>query len=254
MNENLYFHEIGQGPPLICLHAYALDHTIWLKMAEEMRNSVKLILPDLRGHGRSPAPEGKYSMRTMAEDVIRLIDAFKIEQAWFAGHSMGGYITLALAEFFPERFLGLALVASHAFADFPDKKKSRLEEIKKIERLPVPEVLSGMPNKLTKDPAVADYCRQLISQTSRNGVMGVLAGMAERPDRIDVLAELKRPKMLIAGEEDQLIPMKTDLDMVEKVSDLRLVKIKNAGHMPMMENPHDTATALLSLIKNEEGK
>ena len=70
MNEKLYFHEIGQGKPLICLHAYALDHTIWLKMAEEMRNCVKLILPDLRGHGRSPSPEGKYSMRTMAEDVI----------------------------------------------------------------------------------------------------------------------------------------------------------------------------------------
>ena len=60
--------------------------------------------------------------------------------------------------------------------------------------------------------------------------------------------------MLIAGEEDQLIPMKTDLDMIEKVRDLRLVKVKNAGHMPMMENPHDMATALLSLIKNEEGK
>ena len=173
------------------------------------------------------------------------MDAFKIEQAWFAGHSMGGYITLALAEYYPERLLGLALVASHSFEDFPDKKKSRLEDIKKIECLPVPEVLSEMPDKLTKDPAIADYCKQLISQTSRNGVMGVLAGMAERPDRIDVLAELKRPKMLIAGEEDQLIPMKTDLDMVEKVRDLHLVKIKDAGHMPMMEKPHDTGNGII---------
>ena len=63
MIEKLFCLEIGQGKPLICLHGYAMDHTIWLRMSEEIRTSVKLILPDLRGHGRSPSPEGKYSMR-----------------------------------------------------------------------------------------------------------------------------------------------------------------------------------------------
>ena len=63
MTENLFYLKIGEGNPLICLHGYALDHSIWLKMSGEMKNNVKLILPDLRGHGKSPKPEGKYSMR-----------------------------------------------------------------------------------------------------------------------------------------------------------------------------------------------
>ena len=199
MTEKLFSLEIGQGKPLICLHGYAMDHTIWLKMAEEIETRVKLILPDLRGHGRSPSPDGKYSMRTMAEDVLRLMDDQNLECAIVAGHSMGGYIALALAEYYPDRLSGLALVASHSFEDLPEKKKSRIEDIEKVRQSSVAEVLAEMPGKLTRYPDISDYCKGLIFQSSKNGVMGVLAGMAERLDRTDVLKAIVIPKMIIAG-------------------------------------------------------
>ena len=150
MIEKLFYIEKGQGKPLVCLHAYALDHTIWLRMADELRTSVKLILPDLRGHGRSPSPEGKYSMRTMAEDVLRLMDDQNLECAYIAGHSMGGYVALALAEHYPDRLSGLALVASHSFQDLPEKKKSRIEDIERVRQSTVADVLADMPRKLTR--------------------------------------------------------------------------------------------------------
>lgn len=252
MNEKLFYLEIGQGSPLVCLHGYALDHTIWLKMSEVIKNSVKLILPDLRGHGKSPSPEGKYTMRVMAEDVLKVMDTQKLERVCIAGHSMGGYIALALAEYYPDRLSGLALVASHAFEDPPEKKIARIADIDRVKQSSVPEVLSEMPGKLTSNPEIAEYCKQLISMTSKNGMMGVLAGMAERQDRINVLKALKKPKMLIAGADDQLIPLKTNYQMARMIGELKLVEVKNAGHMPMMENPHETGSALLNLIKSSK--
>ena len=249
MTEKLFCLEIGQGKPLICLHAYALDHTIWLKMSDVIRTSVKLILPDLRGHGRSPSPDGKYSMRTMAEDVLRLMDDRNLERACVAGHSMGGYVALALADHYQDRLSGIALVASHSFEDIPEKKKSRIEDIERVRLSSVAEVLAEMPEKLTKYPEIAGYCKQLISQSSKNGVMGVLAGMAERLDRTDVLKAIEMPKMIIAGVDDQLIPLKTSRKMAEMIEGMKLVEIEGAGHMPMMEKPLETGSALLNLFE-----
>lgn len=248
MPEKLFHIEIGRGNPLICLHGYALDHTIWLDMAKEMKSNVRLILPDMRGHGKSPALEGKYSMREMAEDILKTMDSLKLDRAYIAGHSMGGYIALALAEYYPDRLSGMALVASHAFADLPEKKKARLNDIEKVKLSSPSEVLSEMPSKLSRNPEVAEHCKNLISQTSKNGVMGVLAGMAERPDRVEVMASLKIPAMVIAGTDDQLIALETSKEMTVRVKGLQLVEILNAGHMPMMENPRETAMALLNLF------
>ena len=249
MVEKLFYVEIGQGSPLICLHGYALDHTIWLMVAEVLKKNVRLILPDLRGHGKSPAAEGKYSMRTMAEDVLQTMDSLKLERAYIAGHSMGGYIALALAELHQDRLSGLALVASHAFADLPEKKKARLEDIEKVKDSSPAEVLSGMAGKLSRNPEVAEYCKKLISQTSKNGAMGVLAGMAERSDSIEVMESLKIPVMVVAGTEDQFIPRETSKEMAKRVKGMQLIEIMNAGHMPMMEYPEETAKALLNLFK-----
>lgn len=249
MTEKLFSLEIGQGKPLICLHGYAMDHTIWLKLSEVIRTSVKLILPDLRGHGKSPSPDGKYSMRTMAEDVLRLMDDQNLECASIAGHSMGGYIALALAEHYPDRLSGLALVASHSFEDLPEKKKARIEDIERVRKTSVAEVLAEMPGKLTKYLEISDYCKDLIFRSSKNGVMGVLAGMAERPDRTEVLKKVLTPKMIIAGVDDQLIPLKTCEKMADMIGGLAFVEIEGAGHMPMMERPLETGKALIKIIE-----
>jgi len=80
-------------------------------------------------------------------------------------------------------------------------------------------------------------------------VMGVLAGMAERSDKTEILKVIEIPKMIIAGVDDQLIPLKTSRQMAEMVKGLTLVEIKEAGHMPMMERPNETGIALLNLFE-----
>lgn len=248
MAVDLFCEVVGTGKPLVCLHAYGLDHSVWNEMALQMESSYQLLLPDLRGHGRSPSPVGSYSMKEMAEDVIAILDHYRVEQAYLAGHSMGGYVMLSFARHYPERISGLALVASQAFEDSPEKRRSRLADIEKVKQLSPMAVLSGMPAKLSYDPLIQKFCSQKISQVDKFGVMGVLAAMAHREDSIKLLRDINVPVGIIAGIDDQFIPIEISRKMAELVKPTIFAELENCGHMPMMENPKMTSEILGKLF------
>ena len=112
----LHHSEAGQGLPVVLLHGFPLSSAIWRRQQQGLSDGYRVILPDLRGHGRSPAPAGVYEMEAMAADVFALLDSLDVKQAVILGHSMGGYVALAAWRLAPERFLGLGLIASHAAA------------------------------------------------------------------------------------------------------------------------------------------
>jgi len=248
MPVKLHFEKMGRGIPYILLHGYALDHHIWLPVEERMRSQVEVILPDLRGHGESPAPQGTYTMQSMAEDILLLMNDLSIDQAIIAGHSMGGYVALAFAGKYPDRLLGFALVASHVYADQPDKKEARLVDIQRVENMTISELLKDMPKKLSRDPIVSSECEALIAKMGKNGIKGVLGGMAERPDSIDVLKNLGIPAVIIAGIDDQFIPIEVSREMAQQMKTPWIVEIEQAGHMLMMEKPDLTTETMLKLI------
>ena len=248
MAEKLSYEILGKGMPMVCLHAYALDHTEWLDVAGFLKSDFTLILPDIRGHGRSPSPEGKYSMIELAGDILALMDHLKIEKAVLAGHSMGGYVALSFAKNFPNRIAGLALVASHAYADASEKRASRLEDIEKVKEFGPQQVLSGMPANLSEDPKIQQFCRSKINQMDRNGVIGVLSAMAEREDSSEFLKTFDLPLGIIAGMRDRFIPMEMSRKMAKDFQPDIYVEIENSGHMPMLENPEAVAEALENLF------
>jgi pimeloyl-ACP methyl ester carboxylesterase len=248
MSEKLSFEILGGGQPLVCLHAYPLDHTEWLDVARILKSDFTLILPDIRGHGHSPSPEGLYSMQELAGDIITLLDRLKIEKVALAGHSMGGYVALSLVKNFPDRVSGLALVASHAYADSPEKKVSRLEDIERVKEIEPLELLSEMPAKLSEDPKVQQFCRDKINKMDRNGVIGVLSAMAEREDSSEFLRTFDPSLGIIAGMRDRFIPLEISRKMAEDFQPDIYVEIENSGHIPMLENPEAVAEALANLF------
>lgn len=250
MTEALYYKDSGKGVPLTLLHSFPLDHTIWLDLVPDLEDTCRIVLPDLRGHGLSPVPEGPYSMKAMAEDVVALLDNLGIEKTVLAGNSMGGYVALAFARYFPQRLSALALVASHAYADSVEKKKLRISSIAQIEKEGVIPFFSGMPEKLSYNREVANFSRDIISRANRDGVIGTQAAMAQRPDSIDLLSGLDVPIMIIAGQNDQLIPIETSRNMAQEIKGSGLIEIPGAGHLPMLDNSTETAAALLSFIKS----
>lgn len=248
MSEKLSYEILGNGKPLVCLHAYALDHTEWLDVAALLKSNFTLILPDICGHGRSPSPQGLYAMKDLAGDIIALLDHLDIEKSAFAGHSMGGYIALSLAKYYPDRVSGLALVASHAYADSPEKRKSRLEDIEKVKDHGPFQGLSEMPQNLSEDPQVQQFCKAKVEQMDWNGVMGALSAMAEREDSSEFLKTFDLPLGIIAGVRDRFIPLEMSRKMAEDFQPDVYVEIENSGHMPMLENPEAVAEALANLF------
>jgi pimeloyl-ACP methyl ester carboxylesterase len=248
MTIKLSYEILGEGKPLVCLHAYALDHAEWMDVAKILEPRATLILPDIRGHGGSPSPEGEYSMKELGADVIAILDHLKINNASFAGHSMGGYVALSITRNFPDRVSGLALVASHAYADSPEKSRSRWKDIERVREQGPQEVLANMPENLSNNTRIQDFCRQKVEHMDENGVIVVLAAMANRDGSIQFLKNFKKPLGIIVGTEDHFIPLKMSREMADVLQPQVYVEIENCGHMPMMEAPDEVAEAIASLF------
>jgi 3-oxoadipate enol-lactonase len=238
----------GHGVPLMLIHGYPLDHSIWNPVLPLLENDFDLILPDLRGFGQSGSIPAQYSLSDMAADLAALLEQLKIEKAVIAGHSMGGYIALAFARAYPKRLLGLGLVASQPLADTPEKKAARLKEADHVLASGVREVAEGMAAKLTADPDLQTKLMKLMLQQRPEGVAGALFAMADRDDSTDILPRFDFPVAIIHGLADKIIPIERAREVKALVKDGSLVAIADVGHMPMMEAPQVTAEALQTLL------
>jgi len=247
---NLFYKEFGSGKPIIFIHGYPLDHTIWLPLVPELQKHAQLILPDLRGYGQSPAPSGVYSMELLAADILILMDKLSLEKAVIAGHSVGGYIALHFARDYPDRLAGLALVASHCYSDSPELIQNRLETAEKVERTGNAKFIaeSILPN-LTPNEALQEKLGLLIERAKPAGVAGILRGMAQRKETCEVLSNLDVPTVIIAGEMDKHLSINEAQQMTAMLKKPWLEIIRGAGHMPMMEAPQQVTQILLSLLR-----
>jgi pimeloyl-ACP methyl ester carboxylesterase len=246
---DLHYVERGQGEPLILIHGFPFDHTLWDKVAVTLELHARLILPDLRGFGQSPAPDGTYSMRLFAEDIAALMDRLHIRKAVLAGHSMGGYVSLAFAQAYPDRVAGLALVTSTAAADSPERRQGRLRLVERVKRVGVKAVVQANLERYSPDPQVRERTKELIMKSSKKSVIAALKGMAERPDLTEQLTELKVPCVIVAGSEDAIVSPEKAREMVQMLTRGWLVEIPGGGHMPMIEAPDLVSSALLDLYK-----
>ncbi len=238
-----------EGIPLVLIHGFGLNRSIWRQMVLKHIPKQHVILPDVRGHGESEAPSGIYSMEALAEDLAGLLDFLQVDKAIICGHSMGGYISLAFADLYPQRLAGLGLITSHAKADSEVKKKSRYELIDRIRKGGSVELAKSLAPKLSKNEAIIKETYKLIEGTSPNGIIGVSGAMAERVDRSDLLTQLVEPILLAAGEEDQLINFAEAQALMGALPNGKFYAIPDAGHMPMWENPGALAEGIWGLIK-----
>lgn len=238
----------GSGMPLVLLHGYPLDHTIWDKVVRLLESDFDLILPDLRGFGQSDQVQFQYTIADMAADIVALLDELGIEKTFIAGHSMGGYVALAFTRNTNRRALGLGLISSQALGDSPERKQGRYASADEIMLTGVDPVAVGMSPKLTPDAQVQAYARDLIAKQQPAGLAGALKAMGERLDSTPVLASLDIPVVLVHGTADELIPAERAREIKAVIKNAYLVELSGVGHMPMMENPQETAEALKKFL------
>jgi 3-oxoadipate enol-lactonase len=249
----LHYADSGQGTPVVLLHGFPLSGAIWREQQQQLSDRYRVIAPDLRGHGQSPAPPGIYEMDLLAGDLLALLDALRIKKAVILGHSMGGYVTLAAWKLAPERFLALGLIDSQASADTEEGRSGRYKLADKVATGGSKVVVEAMLPKLfashLPDGApIIEQVRQLILNTEPAGIIGTLKGMAARPDSRAQMLNIAIPLLLLTGDEDQIIPQDKAKAMAGSLGKATLAIVEKAGHMPMLEQPAATTAALRGFL------
>jgi pimeloyl-ACP methyl ester carboxylesterase len=244
---SLGYERRGKGTPLVLIHGYPLDHSIWNEVLPRLEDAFDVILPDVRGFGQSTTIDDPYFVDDMASDVAALLDHLGIEKAAIAGHSMGGYIALAFARLYPTHIRGLGLIATQAAADTPERKKGRYDTAQQVAEKGVEVVTEAMATKLSADPQLQSFARDTIQRQSIPGIIGALKAMAERDEAMSLLRLLEYAVVIVHGNADMLIPVERALEMKEVVTHASYVELPGVGHLPMMEAAEKTAEALKGL-------
>lgn len=241
-----------EGTPIVLIHGFGLNRRIWVEMTEKYLKPHRVILPDVRGHGETDAPEGAYPMSLLAEDLKELLDFLGIEKAAVCGHSMGGYITLAFAERYSERLAGLGLITTRAKADSAGQRADRYRMVEKVRENGAIVLAESLGPKLTKDKAVFNDSYEMLLNSDPLGIIGVLQGMADRTDRRELLSAITLPALVVAGDQDQIIDLGDARQMADTFPNAYFHLISGAGHMPMLEKPEELASGLEWLISEIE--
>jgi 3-oxoadipate enol-lactonase len=243
-NAVIEYQRMGHGKPLVLLHGFPLDIGVWDAILPLLENQFEVLLPNLRGFGKSESTTRDYSLSNMADDVAGLLDHLGIEKSIIAGHSMGGYIALAFARSYPDRLLGLGLISSQVIADSLERRESRYQTAAQVEEFGMESLANNMADKLTSDPVQRAKSLKIILRQPTRGVSSALKALAERHDQTMTLKSLEKPVVIVHGDSDLLIPVERAQEMKGLNPNSFLTIIPGTGHMPMLEKPADTALAL----------
>jgi len=237
----------GKGTPLVLLHGYPLDHHLWDGVLPLLEDTFDVILPDLRGFGKSTIVDSSPTMEDYASDIAGLLDQLGIQKVAIVGHSMGGYVALAFARLYPDRVSGLGLVASQVPADPPDRKEGRYKSAADVAENGIGSVVETMTPKFTSNEKLQASARESMERQQPAAYIGALKAMAERMDSTPLLSSFHFPIVLIHGDADMLIPIGRAREVKAALPQTHLVEISGAGHIPMTEAKEKTAEALKHL-------
>ncbi len=252
---NLSYTEQGQGAPLVLLHGFPFNSSLWRHQARSLGDICRVIMPDLRGFGQSEVTEGIYDMDVLAQDVLQLLDRLGIEKAAIMGHSMGGYVTLALWRLAPERFSALGLIASHVWADSEAQLQAREQLIAQVLEHGASAAAQAMLPRLfarkpSADEPIQEQARAMMLEARPASLVGALRGMMRRPDSSDLLSQISVPTLLLCGDSDPIVPTKRAEEMARQLKNAMLVVVEKAAHMPMLEQPQATALAMRTFLNS----
>lgn len=240
------------APVIMLSHGIATDLTIWDGLVPHLVRSYRVLRYDSRGHGGSGATAGAYSLPQLADDVVGLLDALKIDQVHFAGLSMGGMVGLELARRAPHRMASIAVCDARgsAPAAYRDAwaERSRLAREGGMDTMVESSVSRWFtPGFLERRPDEVSRMRDIIRGTSVDGYCGSAAALAEL-DHEGFLPTVSVPLLFLTGAQDQGAPPDVVRAMAQKAPGSRYVELPDAGHISVMEQPALFAEALTGFI------
>ena len=244
--------DTGDGPPLLFVHGFPLDHSMWSGQLDDFARDYRVLAPDLPGFGQSsPILAPEYTMEMFADDLAAMLDRLAIDDSViFCGLSMGGYVAWQFWHRHRERLRALIVCDSRAAADSPEVARGRSYMAERVLEQGSTSVADEMLTKLFASETVAakpkfvGHTLDVMKSTRRETIASAQRGMAIRPDMTSHLDQIQVPSLLLAGEQD-VISTPREMDSLAKRMPIgEFATIPNAGHLAPLERP-DVANGLM---------
>ncbi|NOS92814.1 MAG: alpha/beta hydrolase [Cyclobacteriaceae bacterium] len=231
---SLFYKRLGFGPPIILLHGFCETHQIWDGFAESLTADFSVVSFDLPGFGESQLIS-PLSIESVALRIIQELEALKMNRCVIVGHSLGGYVALAMQQARPELFAGIVLFHSTVFADTEEKKSNRNKTIEFVKNYGVAPFVDTFVTNLfhqKNHPSVLEI-HKMAMQTPLETLINYSEAMRDRPARDQIEGF---DLLILAGRFDAIIPISVS-EQMSTLSDRTTLKVlPSSGHMGMLED------------------
>lgn len=237
---DLYYTERGSGSPLLLVHGLMVTGEMFAEVAPALAERHHVIMPDLRGHGRSRALPPPYTVAQLASDLAAVLDRLEIEKAAVLGYSNGGTVAQQFALDYPQRCTRLVLACTYAYNMSSVRERLeghlvpylvRLLGMRRFAKLIFAVGLKDSPN------VRRDWLVELMANQDEAGMMTAWRE-AMNFDSRPRLAEIRCPTLIIAAEKDEALPFHHASMLHEGIAGSDLVEVENAGHAFIWTDPN----------------
>lgn len=245
----VHYTDSGKGRVIVLLHGFLGSHEIWSEFIKKLSKKFRVIAIDLPGHGKTPSIGYYHSMELLAQSVKAVLDKVGVRRYVIAGHSMGGYASLAFAELYPENVSGLCLFHSTSTSDPEQKKKDReriIRLVKKEHKHYINEVVTSLfaPENLNKIIPEVEKVKRIAAAVSKQSIINSLEGMKERKSRDMILKFADYPVLFIIGKKDTVINYEAMYPQIGLCMYPSVLMLEDVGHMGFYEAPKETVNEL----------
>lgn len=227
--------------PIIFIHGFPFDKTMWEPQRDYFRMAHRVISYDIQGFGRSTCNLEEASMDIFADDLINLMDALNIKNAVVCGLSMGGFIALNAINRYPQRFAGLVLCDTQCIADSPETREKRMDTIRVIEKDGLQEFTKSFipnifhENTFNDNKNLIKRIEAIIMSNNEKTVIKGMKALASRMETCSSLSAITVPTLIICGSDDKITPVEQSEVMLESIPNASLKVIEEAGHLSNLE-------------------
>ncbi len=252
---HVVYSQIGGGQPVVLLHGFLEERGMWNDYAAKLGSEFNVITIDLLGQGESGNVGYAHSMHEHAAAVAAVLATEGVEHCTIIGHSMGGYVALAVAENFPNLVAALLLFHSTAYPDPEEKKLDRQRVIALIQRNKAVYVSAAIPSLFAEHSRLAlkaeiNELVTIASGFSDQGIIANVRGMMERKDQTETLRNGTFRKRIIHGELDPVISTDDLRSIAALANDISLITVPNIGHMGHLEASDECFDHIYHFCKN----
>lgn len=240
------------GLPLVLLHGFCETHQLWDNFGPQLSADYRVLCPDLPGFGKSSSLPDGFSLADVARRLAGWLKQLHIKECVVIGHSLGGYVALALLEHYPELLAGVGLFHSTAYADSLQKRRSRKQVIDFVEKHGVEVFTSSFVPQLfhhTHRQRLQEEIATTIAQaaaTPQHTLVGYTHAMQHRPNRLPVLEAYAGPVLYIIGEKDTTVSLEDSQRQLSHLNNCEAYVLEDTSHMGMFEQREES----LAIVKN----